>query len=45
MYFRGEGISRDYRQAADWFQKAAEQNDAMAQGSLGFFTRMVWVFR
>jgi len=36
MYFRGEGISRDYRLAADWFQKAAEQNDAMAQGNLGF---------
>jgi hypothetical protein len=36
MYCRGEGVSRDYRQAADWFQKAAEQNYAPAQSNLGF---------
>ena len=36
MYYRGEGVSRDYRQAADWFLKSAEQNNAEAQGNIGF---------
>jgi TPR repeat protein len=36
MYCRGEGVSLDYRQAADWLQKAAEQNYRLAQANLGF---------
>jgi TPR repeat protein len=29
-------VSRDYRQAADWFQKASEHHYALAQLNLGF---------
>jgi TPR repeat protein len=36
MYCRGEGVSRDYRKATDWLQKAAEQNYGLAQFNLGF---------
>ena len=35
MYCRGEGVSRDYRQGAEWLQKAADQNNALAQSNLG----------
>jgi len=35
MYCRGEGVSRDYRQAAKCLQKAADQNYALAQSNLG----------
>jgi TPR repeat protein len=34
MYWRGEGVSRDYRRAVDWFRKAAEQNYGPAQFNL-----------
>ena len=30
-YFNGLGIDRDYKKAASWFQKAAEQGDAKAK--------------
>jgi uncharacterized protein len=34
MYLDGDGIPKDERQAASWFQRAAAQGDAMAQNSL-----------
>jgi len=35
LYARGEGVTKDSRQAASWFLKAAEQGDAEAQFALG----------
>ena len=35
-YEEGEGVPQDYAQAALWYRKAAQQNDALAQFSLGF---------
>jgi len=35
MYDRGEGVSRDYVQAAQWFRLAADQGLAEAQNNLG----------
>jgi hypothetical protein len=31
----GNGVTRDYAQAVEWFRKAAEQGDAMVQYNLG----------
>jgi len=36
MYYRGEGVRRDYQKAADWFQKTTQQNHARTQFNLGF---------
>ncbi|MBP7111639.1 MAG: sel1 repeat family protein [Nitrosomonas sp.] len=36
IYFKGDGIPRDYELAAIWLQKAAEQNSIEAQFNLGF---------
>ena len=35
MYYNGEGVTRDLKQAVYWYQKAAEQGDASAQNNLG----------
>ena len=35
MYYLGEGVPEDHREAAKWFRKAAEQGDARAQTNLG----------
>ena len=35
MYYRGEGIPQDYREAAKWFVFSAEQGNAGAQYDLG----------
>ena len=35
MYNAGRGVKRDYKLAAEWYQKAAEQDHASAQFSLG----------
>jgi TPR repeat protein len=35
MYENGEGVAKDYAEAAVWFRKAAEQGNALAQNSLG----------
>ncbi|HEC20154.1 MAG TPA: sel1 repeat family protein [Gammaproteobacteria bacterium] len=35
QYLKGKGVSRDYKQAAEWFSRAAEQGDAEAQYQLG----------
>ena len=34
MYYDGEGVKRDYNQAAHWYQLAAKQGVAIAQHSL-----------
>ena len=34
VYYSGEGVAKDYRQAMYWFKKAAVQGDVRAQ--LGF---------
>jgi hypothetical protein len=36
MYFKGEGVPRDYAQAAQWFRLAAEQGQPLAQNGLGW---------
>ena len=35
MYHEGRGIPKDDRQAVQWYRKAAEQGDAIAQFNLG----------
>ena len=35
MYFNGEGVTHDYKQAVNWFTKSAEQGDAYAWFQLG----------
>jgi TPR repeat protein len=35
MYEDGKGVTRDLEQAVSWYQKAAEQGNAVAQNNLG----------
>lgn len=35
MYFLGEGTKQDYKKAKEWYERAAEQEYAKAQTSLG----------
>ena len=35
MYYRGNGVQQDYKEAASWYRKAAEQGNAPAQFYLG----------
>jgi hypothetical protein len=35
IYFNGQGVTQDYKQAVYWYKKAAEQGDAAAQYNLG----------
>ncbi|MOA60871.1 Localization factor PodJL [compost metagenome] len=39
MFFSGEGVPQDYQQSVFWFQKAAEQGNAIAQHRLGLAYR------
>lgn len=36
MYYVGEGVARNYAEAAKWFRKSAGQGDADAQYNLGY---------
>ncbi|SKA16439.1 Sel1 repeat-containing protein [Enhydrobacter aerosaccus] len=36
MYWSGEGVPRDHREAARWYLRAAEQGYARAQNDIGF---------
>ena len=36
MYYQGEGVTQDNKEAVKWFRLAAEQGDAEAQNSLGW---------
>lgn len=36
MYENGEGITKDLREAVEWYRKAAEQGRAQAQHNLGW---------
>ncbi len=40
MYYKGQGVSRDYDQACAWYRKAADQGDALAQSNLGYLYAM-----
>lgn len=42
MYEFGEGINKDMKTAADWYGKAAAQNDSYAQYRLGLFNENGW---
>jgi TPR repeat protein len=33
-YYKGEGVDKDYVEAAKWYHKAAEQGNVVAQGNL-----------
>jgi len=35
MFNNGEGVTQDYKEAAKWYRKAADQGDADAQNNLG----------
>jgi hypothetical protein len=35
MYASGQGVPQDFAEAARWYEKAADQNDPLAQGALG----------
>ena len=37
MFDRGKGVQQDFGKAAEWYRKAADQNDARAQVSLAFY--------
>jgi TPR repeat protein len=39
LYELGRGVPRDYAQAAEWYRKAADQGDLVAQYSLGLYYR------
>ena len=39
MYYHGLGVEQDYKQAKEWFENAAEQEQADAQYQLG---EMYW---
>ena len=39
MYYHGEGVHQDYKQAVKWFTKAAKQGHAKAQYNLGVIYR------
>lgn len=36
MYLNGTGVVKDKKNAVEWFRKAAEQGDAVAQYELGY---------
>ena len=38
-YYKGEGVSQDYQEAARWFRLAADQGQPRAQASLGVMYR------
>ena len=35
MYYNGEGVPEDHKEAVKWYRKAAEQGHAIAQNNLG----------
>lgn len=37
MYYSGEGVTRDYGEAARWFRSAAQLGDPLAQHHLAVF--------
>lgn len=36
MYEKGNGVTKDYVEAARWYEKAAEKGDKSAQFNLGY---------
>ena len=45
MYYNGQGVPKDYKEAVKWYTKAAEQGDDSARTTLGLCTTMEKVFR
>lgn len=43
MYYEGQGVPRDYSEAAKWYRKAAEQGLPEAQTALGSMYDVAWV--
>ena len=37
MFEDGIGVKRDYKQALDWYRKAADQNLSQAEKQAGYF--------
>jgi TPR repeat protein len=35
MYYKGQGVQQDFKEAVSWYRKGAEQGDAKAQHALG----------
>ena len=35
MYYKGQGVPQDYKEAVQWFRLAADQGNAGAQTNLG----------
>ena len=44
MYYNGQGVQRDYAEAAKWVRKAAEQGYAPAQADLSYLDEFVFRF-
>ena len=42
MYYKGKGVEKDFKQAAKWYQEAADQGDRRAQGRLGLMYLKGW---
>lgn len=42
MYYKGQGVNKDYKQAVKWFSKAAEQGHVLAQCNLGVMYENGW---
>ena len=42
MYYNGQGVPQNYEQAVQWFQKAADQGEAIAQFNLGLMYANGW---
>ena len=45
LYFSGQGIQRDYAQAAKWYRKPAEGGSTTAQYLLGYIYEGAKAFR
>jgi TPR repeat protein len=39
LYSQGQGVQQDFKQAASWYRKAADQGDAESQYNLGVMYR------
>jgi tetratricopeptide (TPR) repeat protein len=42
MYEKGQGVSKNYSEAVNWYRKAADQGDSNGQNNLGIMYRMAY---
>ena len=40
LYYNGQGVTQSYKEALQWYRKAAEKNNASAQFNLGVLYRL-----